>query len=132
MVDQFTGTGGTVSARPPAHVWKHKFPEGNKPLLLKKETYELIRLISEELQRYAITAVRCEDGSIATTQRENEVTIGTPGGSFISGSFQFAQKVEWDPPLITYTPVTMVIDAGKIVSITAQDKVTIDTAEECS
>ena len=116
-----------------AHEWNNRVQELPSPPFVKKEQHENIKKTCDEIQEFAITNVKCDDGSVKVTVKEGEAIISAADtGQGDNVTLQLCQKVSFSAPTLTYTPVTLEIDPkGRIVGIVVGSVVTIDTAEAC-
>lgn len=117
----------------PVHTWIHKVADLLTPALVKKDQYDAIKNAITEIQDNAITSVSNGDDSLDIEVREGEAII-----NFKTGDVQnqlilgVVLSVNWANPVLSYQPINLIFNGGKLTKIETVDAVVIDTAEACS
>ena len=103
-----------------------------EPPIIKREQWELLKSILEEIQEHALTNVRSEDGSITCDAIQGEGLFSATSEPAFTGTLTLAKTPVWDAPVLSYTPVILTFEAGRLVGAVEESSVTIDTAEACA
>ena len=117
----------------PVHTWIHFIKELGLPPFIRKEQHDEIRLTVEEIQDNCITSVQNEDETLSIEIREGQAIINSnTAGVENELVLSLVQSVDWNDPVLSYTPIKLFINNGRITKTETGDAVTIDTAEACN
>lgn len=120
--------------QPPKHDWLYTIGNLPDPPVLRRKQFENIKETIEEVQEFAVRGARCVDDSVDVWVEHGEVLVAafaTGSVQRLSTTIQVCTVPDWTSPVLSYTPINIVIKDGMIQSIDTLPSVTIDTAESC-
>ena len=105
-----------------AYQWKYRLDELPSPPLVKRDQYERVKRAIEELQRYCITSIKCDDNTVTVKVDKGEALISAGGGTAgeFSGSVEVGQVATYDTTThkLEQKPVIFQIKNSKVISAT--------------
>jgi hypothetical protein len=122
-------------SRPTKHDWLFTIDELPQPALVQRNTFENIKETVEEIQEYAVRGTRCVDDTLDIWIEHGEILVAAFGTGEVPRLTTTVLSVctvpVWNAPVLSYTPIDIVIKDGMVQQIITRPSATIDTAEAC-
>ena len=117
-----------------AYQWKYRLDELPSPPLVKRDQYERVKRAIEELQRYCITSIKCDDNTVTVKVDKGEALISAGGSGAaegFTGSVEVGQVATYSTTThkLEQKPVVFQIKNSQVLSATVGAEQLINTAD---